>query len=156
MIKRINHRKRQDRHAELQASISPSIFNQILISTPPWMRNLKRKRKESRKTSGSVSTQVNLIEIQLECIHRRRTLRFIGKRGVTVRSVRYSLINGPDTCVTANRYDLISALQSLNGRSGFDLHDLRYKTHKKRRPSDRDPTIVMRFGAFNRGRYNSS
>ena len=103
-----------------------------------------------------MSRQVNLIEIQLECIHRRRTLRFIGKRGVTVRSVHYSLINGPDTYVTANHYDFISALRSLNGRSGFDLHDLRYKTHKKRRPSDRDPTIVMRFGAFNRGRYNSS
>ena len=57
-----------------------------------------------------------------------------GKRGVTVRSVRYNLINGLDARVTANRYDLISALRSLNGRSGFDLHDLRYKTHEKRRP----------------------
>ena len=32
---------------------------------------------ESRETSGSVSIQVNLIEIQLECIHRRRTRLFI-------------------------------------------------------------------------------
>ena len=39
VIKLINHRKRQDRHAELQASISPSIFHQISTSTTPWMRN---------------------------------------------------------------------------------------------------------------------
>ena len=32
---------------------------------------------ESREMSGSVSRQVNLIEIQLECIHRRRTRLFI-------------------------------------------------------------------------------
>ena len=32
---------------------------------------------ESRETSGSVSRQVNLIEIQLEYIHRRRTRLFI-------------------------------------------------------------------------------
>ena len=41
-----------------------------------------------------------------------------------------SLINGPDARVTVNRYDLISALWSLNGRSGFALRDLRYRTHQ--------------------------
>ena len=38
-IKPINREEHQDRHAELQASISPSIFHQISTSTPPWMRN---------------------------------------------------------------------------------------------------------------------
>ena len=33
---------------------------------------------ESSEMSGSVSRQVNLIEIQLEYIHRRRTHLFIG------------------------------------------------------------------------------
>ena len=32
---------------------------------------------ESKETSGSVSRQVNFIEIQLKCIHRRRTSLFI-------------------------------------------------------------------------------
>ena len=36
---------------------------------------------ESRETRGSVSIQVNLIEIQLKYIHRRRTRRFIGRIG---------------------------------------------------------------------------
>ena len=36
---------------------------------------------ESRETRGSVSRQVNLIEIQLEYIHRRRTRLFIGRIG---------------------------------------------------------------------------
>ena len=35
---------------------------------------------ESRETSGSVSRQVNLIEIQLEYIERRRTRLFIGAK----------------------------------------------------------------------------
>ena len=36
---------------------------------------------ESRETRGSVSIQVNLIEIQLEYIERRRTRLFIGRIG---------------------------------------------------------------------------
>ena len=35
---------------------------------------------ESREMSGSVSIQVNLIEIQLEYIERRRTRLFIGAK----------------------------------------------------------------------------
>ena len=38
-IKPINREEHQERHAELQASISPSIFHQISTSTPPWTRN---------------------------------------------------------------------------------------------------------------------
>ena len=36
---------------------------------------------ESRETRGSVSIQVNFIEIQLEYIHRRRTRLFIRRIG---------------------------------------------------------------------------
>ena len=43
---------------------------------------------ESRETSGMVSRQFNFIEIQLECIHRRRTRLFKLNLGVTVRSKR--------------------------------------------------------------------
>ena len=38
-IRPINREEHQDRHAELQASISPSIFHQISTSTPLWIRN---------------------------------------------------------------------------------------------------------------------
>ena len=51
---------------------------------------------ESRETSGSVSRQVNLIEIQLEYIQRRRTSLFKGNLGVTVRSFRSTVMDGLD------------------------------------------------------------
>ena len=47
---------------------------------------------ESREMSGIVSRQFNLIEIQLEYIQRRRTLRFIAFLGVTVRSFRSTVM----------------------------------------------------------------
>ena len=37
-IKMINCRKREERNVETQASISPSLLNQISSSCPPWMR----------------------------------------------------------------------------------------------------------------------
>ena len=43
---------------------------------------------ESRETSGVVSRQFNLIEIQLEYIQRQRTSLFKGNLGITVRSFR--------------------------------------------------------------------
>ena len=57
---------------------------------------------ESRETIGSVSRQVNLIEIQLEYIERRRTRLFIG-RNEENRPI--SLINGRDERFITNRYN---------------------------------------------------
>ena len=51
---------------------------------------------ESRETRGSVSRQVNLIEIQLEYIERRRTSLFIGRNE---ENRLISLINGRDETV---------------------------------------------------------
>ena len=51
---------------------------------------------ESRETRGSVSRLVNLIEIQLEYIERRRTRLFI-RRNEENRPI--SLINGRDETV---------------------------------------------------------
>ena len=51
---------------------------------------------ESREMRGSVSRQVNLIEIQLEYIERRRTRLFIGR---IEENRPISLINGRDETV---------------------------------------------------------
>ena len=37
-IKPLNRRKREERDVEIQASISPSLLNQISTSSAPWMR----------------------------------------------------------------------------------------------------------------------
>ena len=39
-IKPLNLQKREERDVDIQASISPSLLNQISSSCPPWMRNL--------------------------------------------------------------------------------------------------------------------
>ena len=39
-IKPINRRKCEERDVEIQASISPSLLNQISSSYPLWMQNL--------------------------------------------------------------------------------------------------------------------
>ena len=55
---------------------------------------------ESREMRGSVSRQVNLIEIQLEYIHRRRTSLFKGNLGgnrpiVSIDGYDETVHNGP-------------------------------------------------------------
>ena len=40
VIKPLNRRKREELDVEIQASISPSLLNQISSSCPPWMRKL--------------------------------------------------------------------------------------------------------------------
>ena len=37
-IKPLNRKKCEERDVEIQASISPSLLNQISSSCPPWMR----------------------------------------------------------------------------------------------------------------------
>ena len=39
-IKPLNRRNREERDVEIQASISPSLLNQISSSCPPWMQKL--------------------------------------------------------------------------------------------------------------------
>ena len=51
VINPINREEPQERLDEFQAAISSSILHQISTSTPPWTRNWKRKRKNSRETS---------------------------------------------------------------------------------------------------------
>ena len=150
MIKLIYHRKRQDRHAELQASISPSIFHQISTSTPPWMRNRKRRRKKSRETRGSVSMQVNLIEIQLEYIERRRTSLFKRNLGVTVRPFW--------STVTMKRSRWTVSVKSQPSDWRWAAWMIAWMTVIKcldYRPLDRDRTATILLARSNLDRYNS-
>ena len=64
---------------------------------------------ESRETSGMVSRQFNLIEIQLEYIQRQRTSLFKGNLGVIVRSSR-SMVTMKRSIV--NRFDQVVAVGS--------------------------------------------
>ena len=65
---------------------------------------------ESIETSGMVSRQFNLIEIQLEYIQRRRTRQFIAQIG---RNRPISLINGRDETVHHESLQLSPGLPIL-------------------------------------------
>ena len=122
----MNCEKRKERHDELQAVISPSILHQILISTPPWMRKWKRKRMESRETRGSVSRQVNLIEIHLKDIQPWRTSLFKGRHFVTIRSLDERLWwNGSSRTVSVK-----SRSSDRQWTARWTLDRVRYKTHQ--------------------------
>ena len=89
VIKLLNHRKREERERDVQVAISPSIFHQISTSTPPWMRNIKRKKKNSREMrEREVSRQSILLKSHSDALERRRTSLYIWLLIVTVRSKR--------------------------------------------------------------------
>ena len=61
-IKPLNSPKREERDVEIQASISPSLLNQISSYCPPWTRKLVWKKLELRDSTREVSKQINWID----------------------------------------------------------------------------------------------
>ena len=80
---------------------------------------------ESREMRGMVSRQLNLIEIQLECLQRRRTSLFKGFFIVTVRSFRLMVtMKRPRWIVSENVAIVGYEMEGPNASL-----EMRYKTH---------------------------
>ena len=80
---------------------------------------------ESRETRGRVSRPLNLIEIQLECLQRRRTSLFKGFFIVTVRSFRSTvMMKRPRWIVSKNVAIVGSEMEGPDASL-----EMRYKTH---------------------------